>query len=445
LAAWERFAAGDDNVQGIPPPILLSWYRCRDVHKVDPQLSRPPAASGRGSHRLVHGSVYAQLGGIASAIVERSENSLATVTDGAGRVLACWGRGEVRNRAVDSNLAPFFAWSEAATGTNGMGTAIMQQQPVLVRGPEHWRQALHDWTCAGVAIHDPVTHQPLAALNVSSCWGDEVPVLVDRLAADLDAVRSSLHEQALQDGLLVSRAFIEADRSSRDKLLAVDIAGNIIAANEAARALLDGLPNGFLLDPTSRGKSGCAALRSIVTQSVDNLRDDPHWVGVADIGAVLTGRSEMFSLVPVNSTDGVIGWVLSSGRGTRDGAEVTSAPVPAPAPDHPSRIVAFQEGHVLLLSPSEIRYAEADRHAVWLTTDVGRVRAATRGMDHVERELTPFGFIRVHRSYLVNVERIREVDYQGKGILTVSTAPNKNELIPVSRRNAAVLRGLLGL
>jgi DNA-binding LytR/AlgR family response regulator len=73
------------------------------------------------------------------------------------------------------------------------------------------------------------------------------------------------------------------------------------------------------------------------------------------------------------------------------------------------------------------------------------MRAATRGLDNVVEELTKFGFVRIHRSYVVNVARICEVEHHGKGVLTLSTDPWKQEAIPVSRRYTVKLRSLLGL
>jgi DNA-binding LytR/AlgR family response regulator len=63
----------------------------------------------------------------------------------------------------------------------------------------------------------------------------------------------------------------------------------------------------------------------------------------------------------------------------------------------------------------------------------------------MERELVPFGFMRVHRSYVINLARIREISHHGKGILTLSTDPHRHEEIPVSRRCAVTLRDQLGL
>lgn len=63
----------------------------------------------------------------------------------------------VRRRAEDSNLAPWAAWSEQASGTNGMGTALETSGAAIVDGAAHWCIGFHHWLCAGVAIRNPVT------------------------------------------------------------------------------------------------------------------------------------------------------------------------------------------------------------------------------------------------------------------------------------------------
>src|SRR3954466_9700145 len=68
LAAWERFVSGEDDVRGVSSSVLMSWYRCRDLYKVDPLLASAPRAAGRGCPTFLYNSVFAQLGGIAAAI-----------------------------------------------------------------------------------------------------------------------------------------------------------------------------------------------------------------------------------------------------------------------------------------------------------------------------------------------------------------------------------------
>ncbi|MFC4948793.1 LytTR family DNA-binding domain-containing protein [Pseudonocardia sp. GCM10023141] len=109
------------------------------------------------------------------------------------------------------------------------------------------------------------------------------------------------------------------------------------------------------------------------------------------------------------------------------------------------RIAALTSDSTLLLDPTEIRFAEANRHVVWLIADCGRFRAATRGIDKLEAELSVFGFVRVHRSFLVNPGRIRRVHRQGNGVITLNTDAGHAECIPVSRRCTQIVRRTLGI
>ncbi|MFC4947346.1 LytTR family transcriptional regulator DNA-binding domain-containing protein [Pseudonocardia sp. GCM10023141] len=450
LRAWERFVSGDDDVQGVSPAILLSWYRCRDVHRLDPGLHRPlaaPLAAAAGSSGVRQGraGVYAQLGGIAAAIARRSEHCLTTVTDGDGRILASWGPRCLVQQAAGSHLPSSVTWSESAAGTNGMGTAITGHQPVVVRGPEHWCRSLHEWTCVGMAVYDAVTDDAVAAVNIATCGQHDIAGLATGLAAEVRAVQSGLHDQAREHGLEVARAFLAVDRRTTHKLLAVDVAGNVIAANDETRSVLTDLPKGFLLEPGNRWNPGAPQLRRMVARSGERLRADPAWVGSADVGTALLGHPEMFRFSAVTSADGVIGWVLSSDQHHDDDTVALPAATSPPVSPKLGRVPAVQGDQVLLLDPAEIRYAEAARHVVWFVTDLGRVRAATPGMDNIDAELAPFGFLRVHRSYLVNVDRIRRIGHPSRGTLTLSTDPHLDEEIPVARRNVARVKVVLGI
>ena len=129
-AARERFLAGDDRVRGVRPEVATSWYRCREQYHVDPMLVTAPAASEQdessAEHTLEHEIVFAQLGGAAASIASEVESvgGVVTVADDAGRILTVQGDKDTLRRARESNMAPWSCWSEWATGTNGMGTAL---------------------------------------------------------------------------------------------------------------------------------------------------------------------------------------------------------------------------------------------------------------------------------------------------------------------------------
>jgi DNA-binding LytR/AlgR family response regulator len=99
----------------------------------------------------------------------------------------------------------------------------------------------------------------------------------------------------------------------------------------------------------------------------------------------------------------------------------------------------------VMLDPYEIRFAEADHNNVWLRTDQGLLRAATRGLDRLSQQLEGKGFLRVHRRFLVNLSRIREIEQGFKGTLFVTTDTHTHETVPVARRHVPQLHRALGL
>lgn len=448
LVAWERFAAGDDEAATgtVPPPILLSWHRCRDVHRLDPvrAIGSVHSQSCGGSQQR-YGGVQAQLGDIAAAIVGDVGGCLATVTDGDGRILATWSTRELERDASAGKLEPQFLWPESTSGTNGMGTALLQPAPAVVRGPEHWRQEMHEWTCLGLAIFDPVTEQPVAALNISSYSEIRVTDLTGRLINEFDAPRRYLRHRSIREAMAVAERFSAADTGISGKLIALDLAGNIIAASEDVRKVVDDVPRGFLLEPASRRGTHPPRLRRVAEESFVRATADPSWCGTAVLGPPLCEKPEIYSVMAVNGPAGLAGWILS-GQGDASGSDHRGNPPEYPISEHePGRIPAVAGDSVLLLDPNEIRFAEADRHVVWLVTDCGRFRAATKGMDHVELELGRHGFLRVHRSFLINPRRVRRVHHKGNGLITLSTDFRRAENIPVSRRSTHAVRRRLGL
>src|SRR5918997_357098 len=124
---------------------------------MSPTPPAPAHADRPADHTLEHEIVFAQLGGAAATIASEVESvgGVVAVTDGSGRMLTVQGDHKTLSRARDSNMAPWSCWSEWATGTNGMGTALEAPGAVLISGPEHWCLGFHDWVCAGVPVRVP--------------------------------------------------------------------------------------------------------------------------------------------------------------------------------------------------------------------------------------------------------------------------------------------------
>src|ERR1700761_6787303 len=302
--ARERFAAGADSVRGVRPEILMSWYRCREEYDVDPGLDRAPPAAEASAHSIEHDVVFAELGGQAASAAREVEglDGLVTVADPAGRILAVWGSRRIQHLAAGSNLAAWSTWSEWACGTNGMGTALESHRPVMVRGPEHWCQGFHPWACAGVAVRDVVTDDPLAVLNIS-CWKTAVPDTVlpwlRRVAA---ATEAKLRQRAHHSGTLLAATLTDARLAPGVPLAVVDTAGKVVLANSEAAVLIGTPADVPAYAPTQRWASQIPALPQLARRVTERARQDPDWTGSTQVFVPFLGTP-----IPVVARPGVTG------------------------------------------------------------------------------------------------------------------------------------------
>ena len=445
---WAEFIAGDDTLarRELPTEILRSWYRCRDLYRLDPaDVGRAtPERSARGWGRRWD-DVYAQLGGSAAALVHGVSGCLAAVTDTDGNVLAVWSGHGMRRQATERGLEAGTRWSESTQGTSGTGTAPVAHHPILVRGPEHWRRDLHAWTCLGAAVFDPVTDEPVATLTVASLSEAAVAGLAGPLAGEVAATQERLDQRDALNTRVVAEHFAAQNGRRATKRLAIDWAGNIIAATLDVKTHLRTAEPEFTLDACGKRGRTCTLLRDIAAHAFPCALADPNWRGTAVLGPPISARAELYSLTPVLSDDRLVGWILAGlGEPADPGTIASDAQAPGPQAVA-DRIAALVDNAVLLLDPNEVRYAEANRHDIWLVTDCGRVKAATKGMDNLERELSGHGFIRVHRGFLVNPVRVRRVVHKGNGLIYLDTDVNRAECIPVSRRRTQEVQQALGL
>src|SRR5918997_2147993 len=311
-AARERFLAGDDRVRGVRPEVATSWYRCREQYHVDPGLTKAPPASAQdefsSEHTLEHEIVFAQLGGAAASIANEVESvgGVVTVTDGAGRLLTVQGDKQTLSRARDSNMAPWSCWSEWATGTNGMGTALEAPGPVVITGPEHWCTGFDEWVCAGVAVRDAVTRDPVAVLDVSAWRASLPPQAAGWLSKAVGGARAILRQRARDSGAELAAAFAQTRARSGQALAVLDASGRVVIADEEASLFL-GVPARVpALDPAVRWKPSLN-LDRLARYAVEQARADHGWVGSTQIVNELSNEPCRITLRPVFLADQPIG------------------------------------------------------------------------------------------------------------------------------------------
>ncbi len=116
-----------------------------------------------------------------------------------------------------------------------------------------------------------------------------------------------------------------------------------------------------------------------------------------------------------------LGQLLDTARRVSDGTLAPSVPagVPAPAVDgtspgvaapsrYASRVLVKHDGRMFFVKVGDIDWIEADRNYVRL--HVGKTAHTIRErISHIEETLDPRMFARIHRSTIVNLNRVREM------------------------------------
>ena len=105
------------------------------------------------------------------------------------------------------------------------------------------------------------------------------------------------------------------------------------------------------------------------------------------------------------------------------------------------RVLVREEGHVHVLPLARIDFVEAQDDYLSIAAGGRRFRKQ-QTLAELEAELDPRRFVRIHRSYLLNVERLARLDLYAKDSWLAILADGSK--LPVSRQGHARLRELLG-
>ena len=119
-------------------------------------------------------------------------------------------------------------------------------------------------------------------------------------------------------------------------------------------------------------------------------------------------------------------------------------PVAEQAPARVERIPVEKAGKKLLVNVEDILYVMAKDDYSYLYTATDRY-LSTISLATLESKLEPVGFFRIHRRYLVNLSRVKEVVPMYGGTLLLTLSDEARTQIPVSRRRVPALKKALGL
>jgi len=229
--------------------IASSWRRCLVNHKLDPARQGPPQTLTEAEIRHVAEPMEETI-----RLVTPELDDLARVLRDAGY---CVNLADVNATMLFSRLPGeadarmFLDWkiytgsnfAEACEGTNGLGTALAEQKPILVHRDEHFRAQWHMFSCAVAPLFDPVGRLA-GAVNITSCREDlERAAHQLALAVTMEATRRM--EGAIFRGHFRNAWIATVPGDGGSGLVAYDDDRRIVGACRSARALL-GLTDGMI-------------------------------------------------------------------------------------------------------------------------------------------------------------------------------------------------------
>jgi AraC-like DNA-binding protein len=218
-----------------------SWHRCMADYHVNPKDPSAPNV-------VTQSELNASKEPVADIIVharEEIDRLYAIVRQQGYVVLLCNNEGVAIHHRGDESRADDFkrwgiwlggVWSEQIEGTNGIGTCITEQRPLLVHCGQHFRSRHGKLTCAGAPIFDPLGN--LAGVLDVSAVATDSPDRPQQLAlaatiASARAVEERLFREHFRHEWIV--AALPSDETAPALLLAVDDNQRVLGADRVAR------------------------------------------------------------------------------------------------------------------------------------------------------------------------------------------------------------------
>ena len=108
------------------------------------------------------------------------------------------------------------------------------------------------------------------------------------------------------------------------------------------------------------------------------------------------------------------------------------------------KISTKRNDKVILFDPPEVDYIESIDGSILVYVD-GENYDCALTLTELERRLLNFGFFRCHRSYIVNLQKVREIITWTKNSYSLRLNTGKDAVVPLSRSKLSELKALLNI
>ncbi|WP_370268119.1 SpoIIE family protein phosphatase [Streptomyces sp. V4I8] len=308
----ELFLQGEAVEAGVRPSILNSWQRSRALGLSPDQSDLPFREDFEPDGRILDAAVPV-LDRLRSRF-DGSEMNISVADAGGTVLLRRFGKASLARSLPAIQSVPGFVFSEQSAGTNGIGLALAERQPIRVYGAEHFAERSQNSACRALPLRDPLSGRIEGVLCFGYPRSAEDPSLdtVIRKAAEAIERRllrqSSARERALLGAYLEAgaqasaglRHSVEVDRLAselrpQDRAILMEKAAELITHGQ--RAAVDvSLPGGRQITLVSRPVTGTSGVEGYAVEAVlpasspRDARTVPHQVheplGISMVSAV---------------------------------------------------------------------------------------------------------------------------------------------------------------
>jgi transcriptional regulator of acetoin/glycerol metabolism len=236
--ARKRFFDGEELPEGtVAPAILRSWQRCLALGLPANGLHSERLESTDLAHCLDANHPWLQLARLQVENLYESvvdDGHVVIVADKHGMILEQIGHPDFLDKAERVALTPGMDWREDRRGTNAIGTALLLNGNILVRGREHYLERNRQLACVASAILDPFG-AAVGVLDVSGLPRKLGQAHVSALEAATRQIEHRLFEAQTRQYMTLwlhhDPAQVMSPRAAR---LAFDDRQRLFAANRAA-------------------------------------------------------------------------------------------------------------------------------------------------------------------------------------------------------------------
>lgn len=165
LSEREQLAASR-GLAPAPARLTASWRRSAS-YGISLDAVSPVFSGGVDDGSLFYECGQEVLSGLHETLGDEPVSLMLTDSEGLVLSRLCRERG-LLHALDDVYLAPGFGYAERDAGTTGLGLALADRAPSLVRGDEHYCTKLWGYTCAAVPVSDPVTGTLLGSVNLTT-------------------------------------------------------------------------------------------------------------------------------------------------------------------------------------------------------------------------------------------------------------------------------------